>query len=166
MKIRNMNIGLRLSLAFGALIAAMLALSLPGSQRLNALGDSMQDITEVNDSENALAVKMRVTVSSRMIALRNVVLLNDPAQRRAEADGVSTLAAQYASERELRAMLVAHGASPEKNAALEDASIAARAAAPNEDCLADRNYQHRHRESGSCRSSDRSLWEIKLKIQT
>ncbi len=148
MNLRQLKIGPRLAIAFACLIALMLCVAALGYSQLSTLSEKIREITEENDTATALAIAMRVTVSSRMIALRNVVLLDADDELRPEVDTIAALATKYAqTEQTLRASFQTVVPPPAELAALEDASAAARAAAPIMAAIADLGLQHRKAEA-------------------
>jgi methyl-accepting chemotaxis protein len=81
-----------------------------GISRMAAIQDAMLDITKGNNVESNLASDMRLSVDDRMIALRNIVLLDDPAQMQAQVDRIRVQAQSYAdSEKTLRDTFAAFG---------------------------------------------------------
>jgi methyl-accepting chemotaxis protein len=84
MKIENMKIGARLLGAFAIVLAMLIVVAAMGLTRMAAIQDAMVEITKGNDVEANLASDMRLSLDDRMIALRNVVLLEDPAAMRPE----------------------------------------------------------------------------------
>jgi methyl-accepting chemotaxis protein len=77
MKFGNLNIGVRLAAGFGLVLALLIVCVLLAMNRMANVQSSLERIVEVNNVEIALATAMRVTVTDRMLALRNVALLND-----------------------------------------------------------------------------------------
>ncbi|MFS2006766.1 methyl-accepting chemotaxis protein [Duganella sp. CT11-25] len=110
MKIDNFNIGSRLSVAFGIVLSMLVLMAAVGISRMAAIQDAMVDITKGNNVESNLASDMRLSVDDRMIALRNIVLLDDPAQMQAQVDRIRVQAQSYAdSEKKLRDTFAAFG---------------------------------------------------------
>lgn len=131
MKFANYKIGTRLSVAFGILLAMLIGIALLGSTQLAAMQRRMHDIIDGNNVQASLATDMRATVSDRMIALRNVVLLQTDAEIAPEIKRVSMQAEKYAdAEQRLRAALDGGNASAEERDTLAKATAAARAAEP------------------------------------
>jgi methyl-accepting chemotaxis protein len=95
MKIKHLKIGQRLIAAFSVVLVMLVAVAALGVSRMAAIHQSMVDITKGNDVESSLASKMRLSVADRMIALRNIVLLEDQAQMRQQIDRVRVQAQNY-----------------------------------------------------------------------
>ncbi|MRW83980.1 HAMP domain-containing protein [Pseudoduganella sp. FT26W] len=131
MKMENFKIGHRLIAAFSVLLVMLVAVAALGVSRMAAIQQSMIDITKGNDVESALASAMRLSVDDRMIALRNVVLLDDPAQMQAQVERIRSQAAEYATaEQKLRATFDQYGIQDDETRLLADIKQRAEAAAP------------------------------------
>ena len=120
MKIDNFKIGSRLIAAFGIVLLMLVAMAAVGVSRMAAIQNAMVDITKGNNVESSLASDMRLSVDDRMIALRNIVLLNDAAEMRAQVERVQVQARNYAdAETKLRATFAAFGIQDEESKLLE-----------------------------------------------
>lgn len=84
MKIHDLKIGVRLSAAFTVIFIMLIAITGMGISRMDAMHASLRFITEINNKETAILVEMRSTLSERMIALRNIVIMDEPDRIRAE----------------------------------------------------------------------------------
>jgi methyl-accepting chemotaxis protein len=121
MKIDNFKIGSRLIAAFGIVLLMLVIVAAVGVSRMAAIQNAMVDITKGNNVESSLASDMRLSVDDRMIALRNIVLLNDAAEMRAQVDRVRVQARNYAdAETKLRATFAAFGIQEEESKLLQD----------------------------------------------
>ncbi|KQQ47193.1 chemotaxis protein [Duganella sp. Leaf126] len=131
MKLSHINIGPRLIAAFSIILAMLLAVSVLGVTRMAAIQQSMVEITKGNNVEASMASAMRLAVDDRMIALRNIVLLQDPAEMQAQADRIRQQGADYASAaQKLHQTFAVYGILPEETAILENIDAQAAAAAP------------------------------------
>ncbi|NGZ85821.1 methyl-accepting chemotaxis protein [Duganella aceris] len=121
MKIDNFKIGSRLIAAFGIVLLMLAVVATVGVSRMAAIQAAMVDITKGNNVESGLASDMRVSVDDRMIALRNIVLLDDAAQMREQVERVRVQAQNYAdAEKQLRATFAAYGIQDDESKLLAD----------------------------------------------
>ncbi|UOD29831.1 MCP four helix bundle domain-containing protein [Massilia violaceinigra] len=95
MKFGNLNIGVRLAAGFGLVLALLIGCVLLAMTRMAGVQGSLERIVEVNNVEMALATAMRVTVTDRMLALRNVALLTDPNEMAPEIERVKRQKDKY-----------------------------------------------------------------------
>jgi methyl-accepting chemotaxis protein len=131
MKMENFKIGQRLIAAFSVLLLMLVAVAALGISRMAAIQHSMVDITKGNDVEVAAASAMRLSVDDRMIALRNIVLLDDPAQMQVQVERVRKQADAYAgAEQKLLATFNEYGVEADESKLLLDITAFAAAAAP------------------------------------
>nr|WP_315250653.1 methyl-accepting chemotaxis protein [uncultured Duganella sp.] len=131
MKMENFKIGTRLMAGFSILLLMLVVVAVLGISRMAAIQHSMVDITKGNDVEAAMASAMRLAVDDRMIALRNIVLLEDAAQMQAQAERIRKQAAEYvAAEQKLRATFAEYGIQQDESKLLEDIARRAAAALP------------------------------------
>jgi methyl-accepting chemotaxis protein len=73
----EISVAARLSIGFGIVLAMMLVLSILSVIKVNAIDNSLQHISEVNNVKQRHAVNLRGSVHDRAIALRDVALVND-----------------------------------------------------------------------------------------
>jgi methyl-accepting chemotaxis protein len=73
----EISVAARLSIGFGIVLAMMLALSVLSVIKVNAIDNSLQHISEVNNVKQRYAVNLRGSVHDRAIALRDVALVSD-----------------------------------------------------------------------------------------
>ncbi|MCD0246449.1 MCP four helix bundle domain-containing protein [Xanthomonas melonis] len=92
----NLRIGQRLALGFLSLIVLMVILTVVGIQRVRSIDRQLTAINEVNSVKQRYAINFRGSVHDRAIALRDVVLMKDPADRHAAEQSIDKLAADYA----------------------------------------------------------------------
>lgn len=91
----------------------------------------MVEITKGNDVEASMASAMRLAVDDRMIALRNIVLLQEKAEMQAQVDRIRQQAADYgAAEQKLRQTFEVYGIRDDERALLADIKQQAAAAVP------------------------------------
>jgi methyl-accepting chemotaxis protein len=131
MKIDKLKIGPRLIAAFGVVLVMLVAVAALGVTRMAAIQDAMVDITKGNNEESSLASDMRLSVDDRMIALRNVVLLDEPADIQAQIDQVRVQARNYAAaEKKLRETFATFGIQDDESKLLADTQQQSAAAQP------------------------------------
>ncbi|SOU07674.1 methyl-accepting chemotaxis protein [Xanthomonas arboricola] len=111
----NLRIGQRLALGFLAIIVLMVILAVVGIQRVRSIDQQLTAINEVNSVKQRYAINFRGSVHDRAIALRDVVLLDDPAERHTAEQSIDKLAADYArSAKPLDDMIAASTDAEEK----------------------------------------------------
>jgi methyl-accepting chemotaxis protein len=131
MKIQHLNIGPRLIAAFGVILAMLIAIAALGITRLAAIEESMEEITLGNNVEANMASSMRLSMDDRMIALRNIVLLDSPAQSQGEVERIARQAGLYAvAEKHLNETFAAYGIEADERAILADIKTQETAALP------------------------------------
>ena len=131
MKLTNIKIGPRLIVAFSIVLVMLLVVAVLSVSRMAAIQQAMVNITKGNDVEASMASAMRLAVDDRMIALRNIVLLQEKAEMQAQVDRIRQQAADYAAaEQTLRQTFDAYGIQDEESAILADIKQQAAAAAP------------------------------------
>jgi len=82
----EISVSARLSIGFGIILAMMLVLSVLSVFKVNAIDNSLQHISEVNNVKQRYAINFRGSVHDRAIALRDVTLVGD-----ADMAGVTAL---------------------------------------------------------------------------
>jgi methyl-accepting chemotaxis protein len=121
MKIDHFTIGARLMAAFGIVLLLLVTIAAVGVSRMADIQTAMVNITKGNNVESSLASDMRLSLDDRMIALRNIVLLDDPAQMRAQIDRVRMQERSYAvAEKKLRETFAAFGIEDEESRLLAE----------------------------------------------
>ncbi|MEV4780875.1 methyl-accepting chemotaxis protein [Burkholderia sp. LMU1-1-1.1] len=131
MKIQHLNIGPRLIAAFGVILAMLIVIAVLGISRLAAIEESMEEITLGNNVEANMASSMRLSMDDRMIALRNIVLLDSPAQSQTEVDRIAKQAELYAAaEKHLNETFALYGIEADERAILADIKTQETAALP------------------------------------
>ncbi|MYZ45604.1 methyl-accepting chemotaxis protein [Schauerella aestuarii] len=87
----------RLAMGFGTLLLLVLLIAGMGLFGLSSVRESLREITEVNNVQGRLSSQMLESVMDRGIALRNIVLMTDPALVRAETDRIARQEKSYAA---------------------------------------------------------------------
>jgi methyl-accepting chemotaxis protein len=73
----EISVATRLGAGFGIILAMMLVLSVLSVFKVNAIDNSLQHISEVNNVKQRYAINFRGSVHDRAIALRDVTLVGD-----------------------------------------------------------------------------------------
>ncbi|SAK76108.1 methyl-accepting chemotaxis sensory transducer [Caballeronia hypogeia] len=126
-----MKVVTKLGLSFGtvlSMLGAVLAFGLVSMAQIQARFD---EVVEVNNEEARLAHALALSISDRMIALRNIALLSDIAAVEAEKERIRTQARGYAQSFDtLGARFKADHATAEEFALLDKLRASESAAAP------------------------------------
>ena len=131
MTIANLKIGTRLGAAFGIVLCMLVGVAGLGISRMAMLQGEIDYITKASNVESNAATAMRFGVSNRMLALRNLVLLQQQADIDAEAALFDEHARRYATaEQALQAAFAQYGVTEEETLALNRVRAASDAAAP------------------------------------
>ncbi len=107
MNISKTRVGTRLTIGFALVLALLVAIAALGIYHLAQTQQRLEKVLTVNNVESRLAVTMRTTVMDRMIALRNIALLSDPAAHEPEFERIREQGRQYQSAEEQLTRLVA-----------------------------------------------------------
>ncbi|MFC7516790.1 methyl-accepting chemotaxis protein [Herbaspirillum sp. GCM10030257] len=108
MNIANMKIGTRLGVGFAFTLTLLIVIALFGVNRMEQIQQRLREVVNVNNAETRLAADMRDSVSERMIALRDLTLLTEPAQMQPEVERVKAETHKYAkAETQLTKLLSA-----------------------------------------------------------
>lgn len=94
--VRNLRVGQRMSVGSSALIGLMVVLTLVGIHRVHLIENDLHTINDVNAVKQRLAINFRGSVHDRAIALRDVVLTDDPQARAEATQQIEKLAGDYA----------------------------------------------------------------------
>jgi methyl-accepting chemotaxis protein len=89
-----MKIGVRLGAGFAAIIVVMLALSAFTGNRLSYINDQVKVITEEKYPTTVLLNQVNENINIIARAMRNAVILEDPAESRKELDRIAPLSKQ------------------------------------------------------------------------
>ena len=76
-KKKEITVAARLAIGFGLVLLMMLALSALSVVKVNAIDNSLQHVSEVNNVKQRYAINFRGSVHDRAIALRDVTLVAD-----------------------------------------------------------------------------------------
>ncbi|APW44529.1 methyl-accepting chemotaxis protein [Rhodoferax saidenbachensis] len=105
---KNFKIGARLGLCFGVVLLLLASVAGLGLSRMAQINDATEVITGVNNPETKLAVEMRSNVNRVGAAVRDIVLLSDPAEMKAVSNELQKIRTEYdAAEEKLDKMFVA-----------------------------------------------------------
>ncbi|MBB4132645.1 methyl-accepting chemotaxis protein [Xanthomonas sp. 3075] len=115
----NLRIGQRLALGFLAIIVLMVMLTVVGIQRVQSIDQQLTAINQVNSVKQRYAINFRGSVHDRAIALRDVVLMDNPADRRAAEQSIDKLAADYARSAQPLDDMIAASSDTKENAILQ-----------------------------------------------
>ncbi len=110
----RMTISRRLYLGFGLILSILVAVTAMAVVKVQIINDSLRANSEVHASVQRFAINFRGSAHDRSIAIRDVVLSANPADRQREVAAIDQLAAFYAkSAGPLEALIGAPGASPD-----------------------------------------------------
>ena len=127
---KNMNVATRLGLGFGFIAFLLLAMTALGISRMAQIKGNLDDMN-TNNTQSKLASEMYLTVSERALALRNLILLTDNAEKQIEFKRIKAQEKKYAeAEEKLSRMFASHGITAEEKAILARTKELAAAAAP------------------------------------
>jgi len=124
--IRNLNIGMRLALAFGTVLMLLLIVATVGITRIAEVKHALDEIVADDMVKTDLATAMRGSINQRAIAVRNVVLLRDAEHRNAEIDRIKASGAAYAEKNDRFAAMSHDDATSALLARLKSADAATR----------------------------------------
>ena len=91
----NLKIGVRLSLAFGVVLALLATLSIIALTRASAMRDDMNAVTNGIAVESALADQMRLAATQQAVRVRNILMVSEPEEMAAENDLLKADIKQY-----------------------------------------------------------------------
>ena len=132
MRAAKMKVATRLGIGYGLVSLLLVTVTWLGVNRMGLMRDQIEEITQVNAVEAALAATMDLTVTERALALRNLILLKDGAEVDAELARIDTQTAKYAAAQEQLSRMFADlaGTSAEEKALLDKIKLDAALAAP------------------------------------
>jgi methyl-accepting chemotaxis protein len=111
MKFADMKVGSRLGAAFAVVLVMLVAVTALGIIHMAQIQSRLEEITKVNNAKIKLATEMSATVYDRAVALRNLLLLTDPAQLEPEAESIKGQAAEYEASAEKLGKMLASSSS-------------------------------------------------------
>ena len=97
--LKDARIRSRLMIGYGAVLLLLLVIAGVGVSRVNLIDQSLTTINDVNAVKQRYAINFRGSVHDRAIAVRDVILLTDPAERAASVAEIRALEAFYADSR-------------------------------------------------------------------
>ena len=101
----TMKLSTRLALGFALLLVLLAAMAALGIHRMAQIQARLDEIVKVNNVQSKLAVAMRVAVNRVAISTRNLILLTEEADMRAEAEKMKLARADFdAAQRRLGEM--------------------------------------------------------------
>jgi methyl-accepting chemotaxis protein len=100
MKFAKMKVGTRLGLAFALVLILLTVITALGIFRMSQIQDRLERITHVNNVQISYANEMRLTVYDRAVALRNLLLISDPAKWAPEVERVKAQGTRYQENQE------------------------------------------------------------------
>jgi methyl-accepting chemotaxis protein len=110
MNIANLSVRQRLTTGFAIVIALLLAVAAMGIVSMSGMQRHTMQITKYNNMEAAYAIEMRASVYDRMVAVRNIALMEAEADMRPEAERLEKQRERYAKAEEKLLALFAEGA--------------------------------------------------------
>ena len=101
-----MKVSTRLTIGFSLLLLLLVIATGIGLRSMGQIELRLEKIVNVNNAEMSEALEMRLSLSDRMLAVRNIVLLTDASERQAEANRLIESKDKYrAAEARITAML-------------------------------------------------------------
>jgi methyl-accepting chemotaxis protein len=100
MNLKNMKVGARLALGYALVLCLLGAIVACGLLKMREMQDRTATITDVNNVQIRLVGEMQDSVSARMVALRNVVLITDEQGMRSEAKMIREFEVAYKKSKE------------------------------------------------------------------
>ncbi|MDP3490538.1 MAG: methyl-accepting chemotaxis protein [Phenylobacterium sp.] len=120
------KISTRIVTAFLFLLVLMTALTVVSIAQVNEVKGNLAEINQVNSVKQRYAINFRGSVHDRAIAVRDVVILQDPTQVQAQLDLIDKLAADYAQNEALMADMMTSASADERQIITDIAAIQAR----------------------------------------
>lgn len=96
MNFQQLSVGKRLNLGFGLMLAILVVVTTIALIKVNAINNALRANSEVHSSIQRFAINFRGSAHDRAIAVRDVVLSNNPAERQKEVATIEALAKFYA----------------------------------------------------------------------
>jgi methyl-accepting chemotaxis protein len=90
-----MKIGTRLALGFGVVLVLLAAVLGLGISRMAMMQANVEEIVNINNEEAKLAIRLRMRIYERAVALRNVVLVTDDAGMQKEVERFKKATDEY-----------------------------------------------------------------------
>jgi methyl-accepting chemotaxis protein len=86
---KNLKIGIRLTIGFGIVLALLVAGATFGLRQVAKLNDRVEFITSVDEGKLLALSKVQFAIGLRAIAARNLVLVTDPVQQKGDIELVT-----------------------------------------------------------------------------
>ena len=96
MQTKQLSIGARLAIGYGAVFFLMIVLTALAANRVGHIENVLNQMNDVNNVKQRYAINFRGSVHDRAIALRDVVLASDPAAAAVPVALIATLDQNYA----------------------------------------------------------------------
>ena len=96
MNFANMKVSSRLVAGFGLVLVSLVIVVVLSVTKMAEIQRHLVEIVEENNVEVAVALRMRSTINDRMLALRNIVMLKEPAEMQPEMQRVLDQEKKYA----------------------------------------------------------------------
>ena len=117
----SLRVSTRLAVAFSLLLALLLLVAGIGMWGMANTQDKLRTISQVNNKQASHAVAMRIAVNQVAIAARNIVIVTEEADVRAQQDALQTARGNYdRAEKELAAMFASDPSTSAEEKALFD----------------------------------------------
>ena len=111
----RLTLAQRLTLGFSLVLTLMVAITLIGINRVGFIDSTLQEVNQYASQKQRYAINFRGSVHDRAIAIRDVVLLEQPSEVRQQLQLIEQLAGFYQqSARSLQQMLDSNGPSSEE----------------------------------------------------
>jgi len=114
----NLKIGMRLTLAFGAVLALLAMLSIIALVRTSGMRDDMNAVTGGLAVESALADQLRVTATQQAVRVRNILMVSEPEEMAAENELLKADIKQYEVSKGKLSKMIAQESDPRKKTIL------------------------------------------------
>jgi len=103
----NLKIGVRLALAFGIVLALLATLSIIALARTSSMRNDMNAVTGGIGVESSLADQMRLAATQQAVRVRNILMLDDPDDMKAENGLLATDIKSYETAKAKLAKMIA-----------------------------------------------------------
>lgn len=110
----RLNVSMRLALSFGFFLLLIISGAILSIQRVEEISANLHEVNDVNGVKQRYAINFRGSVHDRAIAIRDVVLTKDEAERRQATTLIGNLAKTYADNERNMAKMMLPIAAPSK----------------------------------------------------
>ena len=118
MNLSHLKVGPRLAAGFALIITLMVLAIVLGLNRMAMMQERIDQIAQVNNAQVAQLMAMRATVFDRMIAVRNVVLLQTMQEMQPEVDRIREGEKKFAAADEKLSRLFEHPSTTQEERSL------------------------------------------------